>query len=231
MAFTKNTDDMNIIQKLDDEPNDRGGMTAAALKAKFDEAGITLQDFINDHVDELGAATAAANLGFATSSAVPATNIQAAIENVQSQVADATTGEIANAGITNAKLADGAAAGWENISNDVTLEVETEVDGTYIKTAQLGLYGFRFSRSLGIVAYYFNLTVNVTRSSTIIVQHPEYLCDNFNINSSVFSESTANPPALARIFTLSGNMEHIVNFYEPYSGTVVISGWYFCDGE
>ena len=30
-------DDLDIIQKLDDEPNDVGGLTAAQLKAKFDE--------------------------------------------------------------------------------------------------------------------------------------------------------------------------------------------------
>ena len=30
--------DLNIIQKLDDEPNDVGGMTSAELKATFDKA-------------------------------------------------------------------------------------------------------------------------------------------------------------------------------------------------
>ena len=38
MALTEFQDDLNIIQKLDDEPNDVGGLTAAELKAKFDEA-------------------------------------------------------------------------------------------------------------------------------------------------------------------------------------------------
>lgn len=42
------TKDMNIIQKLDDEPNDVGGLTAAQLKAKFDEGGIALKNYIND---------------------------------------------------------------------------------------------------------------------------------------------------------------------------------------
>lgn len=40
--------DMNVIQKLDDEPNDVGGLTAAELKAKFDEAGNTIKDYINN---------------------------------------------------------------------------------------------------------------------------------------------------------------------------------------
>lgn len=48
MAFTKLTKDMNIIQKLDDEPNDVGGLTAAELKAKFDEGTNAVKDWINN---------------------------------------------------------------------------------------------------------------------------------------------------------------------------------------
>lgn len=40
-------DDMNIIQKLDDEPNDVGGLTAAELKAKFDEGGLAIKAYLN----------------------------------------------------------------------------------------------------------------------------------------------------------------------------------------
>lgn len=36
MAMNGFTKDMNIIQKLNDEPNDRDGLTAGELKAKFD---------------------------------------------------------------------------------------------------------------------------------------------------------------------------------------------------
>ena len=48
MAFTKFTKDMAIIAKLDDEPNDVGGLTAAQLKDKFDEGGKALQTYINE---------------------------------------------------------------------------------------------------------------------------------------------------------------------------------------
>ena len=43
-------DDLNIIQKLDDEPNDVGGLTAAELKAKFDAAGNTIKRYINEEL-------------------------------------------------------------------------------------------------------------------------------------------------------------------------------------
>ncbi len=48
MAFTTLGDDLKIITKLEDEPNDVGGLTAAELKAKFDEAGGIIQKFINE---------------------------------------------------------------------------------------------------------------------------------------------------------------------------------------
>ena len=64
MALTKLTKDMAIIQKLEDEPNDVGGLTAAQLKAKFDEAGEAIKAFLNDSLlSELGGESAAASLG------------------------------------------------------------------------------------------------------------------------------------------------------------------------
>ena len=50
MSITKLTDDLDIIQALDDLPNDTGTppLSAAELKAKFDEAGNTIKTYIND---------------------------------------------------------------------------------------------------------------------------------------------------------------------------------------
>lgn len=46
--------DLNIIQLLDDEPNDVGGLSSAELKAKFDEAGNTIKEWLNgEHIPEL----------------------------------------------------------------------------------------------------------------------------------------------------------------------------------
>lgn len=48
MSLTKLTEDLNIIQALDDEPNDVGGLTAAQLKAKFDQAGGAIKTYLNE---------------------------------------------------------------------------------------------------------------------------------------------------------------------------------------
>ena len=42
------TEDLNIIQQLDTLPNAEGGLTAEALKKKFDESGLIIQEFINE---------------------------------------------------------------------------------------------------------------------------------------------------------------------------------------
>ena len=66
MGLSKLTKDMAIIRRLDDEPNDVGGLTAEELKAKFDEAGEAIKDFLNDTLlSELGGDSAAASLGAA----------------------------------------------------------------------------------------------------------------------------------------------------------------------
>ena len=48
MAIEKFNKNMAIIAALDDEPNDVGGLTAAELKAKFDEGGEAIKRYIND---------------------------------------------------------------------------------------------------------------------------------------------------------------------------------------
>lgn len=48
MALTKLSKDLDIISKLSDEPNDSDGLTAEQLKAKFDESGNSIKDYINN---------------------------------------------------------------------------------------------------------------------------------------------------------------------------------------
>lgn len=43
-------DDLNIISQIADYPGSQEGLTTAEFKAKFDEAGLRIQRFLNDHV-------------------------------------------------------------------------------------------------------------------------------------------------------------------------------------
>lgn len=53
MKLTTLDEDLRIHQKLEDEPNDVGGLSAQELKKKFDQAGVTIQKYLNEtHLPE-----------------------------------------------------------------------------------------------------------------------------------------------------------------------------------
>lgn len=59
MKLTTLDEDLRIHQKLEDEPNDVGGLSAQELKKKFDQAGVTIQKYLNEtHLPEAAAAVA-----------------------------------------------------------------------------------------------------------------------------------------------------------------------------
>jgi hypothetical protein len=59
MALTTCSVTTSVIAALDDLPNDVGGLTAAQLKAKFDEFGTNFVDWFNEtHIPEVDAAIA-----------------------------------------------------------------------------------------------------------------------------------------------------------------------------
>lgn len=61
MKLTTLDEDLRVHQKLDDEPNDVGGLSAQALKEKFDQAGLVIQKYLNEtHLPEEEAAVAQA---------------------------------------------------------------------------------------------------------------------------------------------------------------------------
>lgn len=52
MAISKLLDDLAIISKLGDNPGTDNGLTPEEFKAKFDEAALSIQKFLNDVVIE-----------------------------------------------------------------------------------------------------------------------------------------------------------------------------------
>lgn len=110
MPFTRLTEDLNIISKLADEPNDVGGLTAAELKAEFDKAGNAVKDWINTVLlPSLEGEGGAGSLGVrAISSLTGAGTVQAALEKLVAQMQEITQGAVANGSINAEKLAPGA---------------------------------------------------------------------------------------------------------------------------
>ena len=112
MAITTSTDDLNIIAALDDEPNDVGGLSAAQLKAKFDEGANALQTFINGtHIPELDAEHIPYLYGGA--------------DTIKSTMEGLTVGVMPDESVTTAKLADGSVTA-DKFSVDALSSVRSE---------------------------------------------------------------------------------------------------------
>lgn len=101
MSIPKLTKDLAVIQKLSDLPNSTEGLTAQQLKEKFDESGLTIQQWINE---VFVPALTAENIPYAGSSELNADTVQAAVELVHSQIRDAASGAIPNGSVTAEKL-------------------------------------------------------------------------------------------------------------------------------
>ena len=126
MALTTSTDDLNIIAALDDEPNDVGGLSAAQLKAKFDEAVLTFQTYFNGtHIPELDADHLPYLYGAATT-------IKETMEGL-------VVGVMPDDSVTPAKLAD-ATLTYINESNAWSLIQSYTTAGSYTWTVP-DIYG------------------------------------------------------------------------------------------
>lgn len=128
MSFQLMNDDVQIISKLGDEPNEDDGLDAAGLKAKFDQAATLLKAAHNALVNALSNKTAAINIGFNPSTNdLVAENVQAAIEEVQSNIDIAAQASIADNAVSTDKIADGNVT-KAKLSSALVDEIEGKAD-------------------------------------------------------------------------------------------------------
>ena len=108
MGFTKFLTSLGIISALNDKPNVQDGLSASALKAKFDEAGQAIQDYINETlISELEGEGAAGKIGIAEIDGLTLENetVQDALEALANT---AISGLIPDGAVKTAKLDDEA---------------------------------------------------------------------------------------------------------------------------
>lgn len=108
MALTTFNEDVEIISKLSDLPNDTEGLSPAELKERFDRAGKLLKEYINGVLlTELGGASAAGSLGVGPVNGTDmGATIQAALDALASQLSETALGSIPDKSLTEAKFAD-----------------------------------------------------------------------------------------------------------------------------
>lgn len=251
MAFSRFTQDMNIISKLDNEPNDVGGLSASALKARFDAAGIALKDALNKLVSELGAAAAAGNIGFSPTAGVNKTNVQDAIENVQAQLAGVSQGAVADGSITAGKLAAGAvteeklapdAIAFADVSADVGLVYGGSPMGGTVQKAEVQSKEYLYSAALGLVMFRVVLNVKTAGKAFFMMTHTggKYV-PRSAVSAQVSNDDMGCVACHARYgktaVAVSGDTGEPIYSYDieltvcgETDGNYTISGWYFTDG-
>ena len=105
MSIPRFDKEMDIIQKLSNLPNDTSneGLSAEALKKRFDQAGLLIQSYLND---TLIPKLTAENIPFMPVSDIDLNTVQAAIEYVRELVREVSAGSIDDRAISKAKLTD-----------------------------------------------------------------------------------------------------------------------------
>lgn len=125
-SFTNLTTDLDVIQKLDDLPNAVGGLSAADLKAKFDEAANAIKDYINAVLlaqlqAETSGQAGANRIGISGIVGLTGTNnVQDALAAIYAAAQEAQAGTILDGSISTAKLADLAVTAAKLAADAVT---------------------------------------------------------------------------------------------------------------
>lgn len=123
-AANKLNDFTHKIIDLRDQPN----MQPDDLKAYFDSSPEEVRQAYNGLCDTLGSAEAASGIGFQRTAAVPADTVQAAVENVQSQLDAAVMGNIPSGSVDSDKLAQDVRDHFTTIENSVKSEANTRAN-------------------------------------------------------------------------------------------------------
>lgn len=140
MSFTKITKDMNILSALSDMPNADDGLSADLLKAKFDEAGVSIKDYINNTlVEELMGENASESIGAKAISGVTGENIYAQLLDLKNQLNNTVVGALPDHSITSAKLQNNVVTG-EKLASDVSALL-TLLSNTSVPTGTILPFG------------------------------------------------------------------------------------------
>lgn len=148
MAIPKILDDLSIIQKLSNLPNETDGLSAESLKAAFDEAPLTIQRYVNAILlPFLESETGAQNIGISPIEDVNATDVQRALEILRGQIKQAVIGNIPDHSITDQQLATAAVLAY-NLAAD-SVETDKIADGAVTDNKIVSVSASKVTGELG----------------------------------------------------------------------------------
>lgn len=237
MSFTRIRDAaVKVIRNLPNRPTGTGYMSAVALKAAFDQAAENIKETVNKFMDDVEATSGAAQIGFQRSSAVPADNVQEAIENVQEQLQGISQGSVANNSITAEKLAPGALRNWVDVSSQITLTPLIGPHEEYIERKNVRK-SFWYNPALGIVRFSLLVGLFTTDAAHYIAFKQEglYLPKMIAGHTAALAvssggEGPAEMDAEYEVDTAQDNVTFTFSVNSSVDYTYRVSGWYICDG-
>ena len=149
-----------------------------------------------------------------------------AISDLETAVAGVTLGQIPDGSLTAAKLAPGAAAGWEDVSSAITLAAANN------DQVEVAAKHYFYSRSLGILVFFLQLWCTTAAGDSCTLDQDGYPAAALYLPSAPLGVHRAGCSAFLR----SGYDGHDLRIWVTSekaldSATVCVSGWYFCNGE
>lgn len=149
-----------------------------------------------------------------------------AISDLQTAVAGVTLGQIPDGSLTASKLAAGGAAGWEDVSSAITLAAANN------DQVEVAAKHYFYSRSLGIMVFFLQLWCTTAAGDSCTLDQDGYPAGALYLPSTPLSVHRSKCAAFLR----SGYDGHDLRIWVTSedaldSGTVCVSGWYFCSGE
>jgi hypothetical protein len=141
MALTKLTANVNNIQALSDRPNEIDGLDSSALKERFDRAGATIKNYINNTLtEELDTITSSSGeevtelAGDLSSLTETVRNLSNTVESISQATLDFSkiypVGSIYIT-VSNSNPSTLFGGSWEKVSGDAYLKIVTTNAGQY----------------------------------------------------------------------------------------------------
>lgn len=224
MSFTRLTDDLNVIQKLPDDPNDSGGLSSKELKAKFDEACNAIKSYINSiFLEELESEDAAGDIGITTIDGIDtATNVQAALEAIMEAIQDISQSGIADGSVTAAKLATAAVETAKIKDGAVTSGKIADSAVATAKILDLAITAAKIASGAVTTDKIANGAVTADKVGSNAIATANIVDGAVNSgklsDSSVLTAKLANNAVTAQKIN-SGAVSGL------YDGTILVSGW------